>query len=171
MEYTSEYQIREENQTVLICFRLRAVDFKRYFDDFENADPFGKQEVIEILDAAAAEVGGVAVKDFSLGKDSLSVKITTTETMQAFVDSVLNHLEEFYEKNEAHITRMFGSFVYLKKINGELKAVKATPVPIQYCPLMKTASFGVGGETSRASDGLSRIGATVLRSRRCCAGD
>ena len=45
-------------------------------------------------------------------------------------------IRDFYSMKEMHITRMFGSYVIIQKINGELQAVKATSVPIKYCPLM-----------------------------------
>ena len=41
---------------------------------------------------------------------------------------------------------MFGSYVILQKINGNLTAVKATPIPIKYCPLMVKLLKEVGGE-------------------------
>lgn len=78
----------------------------------------------------------------------MNVKIVKTEKTDLFISSVLELLQEIYEKNEAHITRMFGSFVYLKRIEGELTAVHATPIPIQYCPLMAKLLIEIGGETA-----------------------
>ncbi len=43
---------------------------------------------------------------------------------------------------------MFGSYILLKKVDGKLKAIKATPVPIKYCPLMVKLLREVGGEES-----------------------
>ncbi|MCI8467252.1 MAG: DUF2099 family protein [Bacilli bacterium] len=57
-------------------------------------------------------------------------------------------LRDFYAMKEMHITRMFGSYVILQKINDELQAVKATPVPIKYCPLMIKLLYEVGGSES-----------------------
>jgi len=54
-------------------------------------------------------------------------------------------IRDFYSNKEMHITRMFGSYVILQKINGEQQAVKATPVPIKYCPLMIKLLKEVGG--------------------------
>jgi hypothetical protein len=56
--------------------------------------------------------------------------------LEDFTEAFLIEVEKFYEEHEAHVTRMFGSFIYLQRINGDLRAVKATPVPIKYCPLM-----------------------------------
>lgn len=57
-------------------------------------------------------------------------------------------LRDFYTMKEMHITRMFGSYVIIQKINDELQAVKATPVPIKYCPLMIKLLYEVGGSES-----------------------
>lgn len=57
-------------------------------------------------------------------------------------------IRDFYSKKEMHITRMFGSYVILERIDGELKAVEATPVPIKYCPLMVKLLREVGGSNS-----------------------
>ncbi len=57
-------------------------------------------------------------------------------------------IRDFYSEREMHITRMFGSFVIIQKIDGELKAVKATSIPIKYCPLMVKLLKEVGGEAA-----------------------
>lgn len=57
-------------------------------------------------------------------------------------------IRDYYESKEMHITRMFGSYVLLQRINGELKAVEATQVPIKYCPLMVKLLKEVGGSDS-----------------------
>ena len=55
-------------------------------------------------------------------------------------------IRDFYSMKEMHITRMFGSFIILQKIDGKLTAVKATPIPIKCCPLMIKLLKEVGGE-------------------------
>lgn len=57
-------------------------------------------------------------------------------------------IRDFYLAREMHITRMFGSYVILQRINGKLMAVKATPIPIKYCPLMVKLLKEVGGESA-----------------------
>ncbi len=57
-------------------------------------------------------------------------------------------IRDFYSEKEMHITRMFGSYVIIQKIDGELKAVKATSIPIKYCPLMVKLLKEVGGEVA-----------------------
>ena len=43
---------------------------------------------------------------------------------------------------------MFGSYILLKKENKELNAIKATSIPIKYCPLMIKLLEEVGGESA-----------------------
>ncbi len=57
-------------------------------------------------------------------------------------------IRDFYSEREMHITRMFGSFVIIQKIDGNLTAVKATPIPIKYCPLIVKLLKEVGGEVA-----------------------
>lgn len=63
-------------------------------------------------------------------------------------DDVLNLIRSFYEENSVHITRMFGSYILITGRGNELKAVKATPIPIKYCPLMVKLLKEVGGEVA-----------------------
>lgn len=57
-------------------------------------------------------------------------------------------IRDYYSKREMHITRMFGSYVILQNVDGVLKAVEATSVPIKYCPLMVKLLREVGGNDS-----------------------
>lgn len=70
------------------------------------------------------------------------------ETVLKAAAEILSYIREYYDQLGIHITRMFGSYILLKKVDGELKAVKATPVPIKYCPLMVKLLREVGGEES-----------------------
>jgi len=62
--------------------------------------------------------------------------------------SINSIIRDYYELREMHITRMFGCYILLQKINGKLKAVEATSVPIKYCPLMIKLLKEVGGSLS-----------------------
>lgn len=61
------------------------------------------------------------------------------------VDFLNQKVREYCSKREMHITRMFGSYILLQRENNELRAVKATPVPIKYCPLMERLLKEVSG--------------------------
>lgn len=147
--HNAEYDISEEGQYTQISFRIRVIDFKRYFNDFEDTGAtLNREEAATILDAAEAKLEMHNVCNFSLGEHSLKVRIVKTEKMELFIYTVLDLLISFYEENETHITRMFGSFVYLKRIDGNLTAVHATPIPIQYCPFMAKLLTEIGGDTA-----------------------
>lgn len=77
-------------------------------------------------------------------------------------------IREFYSKKEMHITRMFGSYVLLQQIDGELKAVLATPVPIKYCPLMVKLLKEVGGKQSEDLIEAIRNSDTKTQTRMMC---
>lgn len=57
-------------------------------------------------------------------------------------------IQEYLSNREMHITRMFGSYILLQRIDGKLKAVLATPIPIKYCPLMIKLLKEVGGDVA-----------------------
>ncbi len=59
---------------------------------------------------------------------------------------LMNLIRDYYTKREMHITRMFGSYILLQRKENGLEAVKATPIPIQYCPLMVKLLKEVGGD-------------------------
>lgn len=61
---------------------------------------------------------------------------------------LLECLQSYYEENAVHITRMFGSYVLLANSGTGLKAVRATNIPIKYCPLMFKLLKEVGGESA-----------------------
>lgn len=61
---------------------------------------------------------------------------------------ILEYIRDYYDKNAIHITRMFDSYILLKKFNDKLVAIKATPIPIKYCPLMIKLLEEVGGDVA-----------------------
>ena len=77
-------------------------------------------------------------------------------------------IRDFYSQKEMHITRMFGSYILLQKINGELKAVEATPVPIKYCPLMVKLLKEVGGIKSEKLIEAIRNSDTTTQTKMMC---
>lgn len=62
------------------------------------------------------------------------------------IDLIENKIRDYYSMREMHITRMFGSYIILQKEHNELMAKKATPIPINYCPLMIKLLREVGGD-------------------------
>lgn len=88
--------------------------------------------------------------DFQICDVVIEDGVLTIYTNEFVDDDILKAIEQFYEDKEMHVTRMFGSYVLLQKLEGELKAVLATEVPIEYCPLMIKLLKEVGGNKAEA---------------------
>lgn len=86
------------------------------------------------------------IQGMSIVEGTLSIYVN--ETSSRLEQFLANQLREYYSTHEMHITRMFGSYILLKREKGGLEAVKATPIPIQYCPLMVKLLEEVGGEVA-----------------------
>lgn len=140
---------------VYLAFNLNILNPLKYFDEdlsyFINYD-----ELLESVD----EILGV--HKFIRENDDHEIKIDKKGYLQITlldiliddkllecVKDILRIIRDFYDKNEIHITRMFGSYILLKKINGELKAVRATPIPIKYCPLMYKLLSEIAGDYAK----------------------
>ena len=144
----TEYQIFMHEHKSYIFIRKQNRDLSHYFHDSISPDPLNQEVLIRLI-MKTEKVMGVKIhiyrkeieKDIIFETESKEIKI-----LESFAETFLSELEKFYEEHEAHVTRMFGSFIYLKRVKGELKAIKATPVPIQYCPLMKKLLIEVGGK-------------------------
>lgn len=77
-------------------------------------------------------------------------------------------IRDYYSEHEMHITRMFGSYILLGKESGKLKALKATPIPIQYCPLMIKLLKEVGGEVAERLLGTLQIEDQEIQTKMMC---
>lgn len=144
----TEYQIFMHEHKSYIFIRKQNRDLSRYFHDSISPDPLNQEVLIRLI-MKTEKVMGVKIhiyrkeieKDIIFETESKEIKI-----LESFAETFLLELEKFYEEHEVHVTRMFGSFIYLERVEGELKAIKATPVPIQHCPLMKKLLIEVGGK-------------------------
>lgn len=87
---------------------------------------------------------GFEIWDINSKNDTLSIYVNQYSKIldKIILKTVRNHLDN----KEMHITRMFGSYILLQKNRDGLQAVKATPIPIQYCPLMIQMLKEVGGK-------------------------
>ncbi|MDE6142102.1 MAG: DUF2099 family protein, partial [Bacilli bacterium] len=77
-----------------------------------------------------------------------NVEVFTNEYNHHFIEQLNAIIREYLSTREMHITRMFGSYIIIRREEGELKAIKATPIPIKYCPLMIKLLKEVGGEVA-----------------------
>jgi len=144
----AEYSVVKKENASEIHIRKLNFDVSRYFPDVTVPEPI-TDEVLDKL-IVEASVTEIPILKKEIGKDELVLIVGVSEEklLNAFIEMFLSSLGKFYEENETHITRMFGSFVFIKRENGELRAVKATPVPIRYCPLMRQLLKEVGGKTA-----------------------
>ena len=109
---------------------------KDYYNNYQN------KGIIEYLKNIFKE----NILDINITNDILNITLTNDK----LIESINNEIRVYYNNKEMHITRMFGSYILLQKINGELKAVEATPIPIKYCPLMIKLLKEVGGDYAEA---------------------
>ncbi len=151
---TAEYRLeRAENNKIIIRFRKQNRDLSRYFTDFSVPEPISEEVLDALIGEALSGCGeSPAVSAREIGRDELALQTDTEDekALATFIQAFLDALGRFYEENEIHITRMFGSFVYIKRTGSGLEALKATPVPIRYCPLMRQLLREVGGKTAES---------------------
>ncbi len=140
---------------VLLDFNLNDLDTTRYFGEDLSDDFLDQKELLsgvtEILKKYHLIKELHIDYDISIEKKGYLQVVLLDKNLDEILDAaaeILLYIREYYNNLGIHITRMFGSYVLLKKVDGELKAIKATPVPIQYCPLMIKLLKEVGGEES-----------------------
>lgn len=134
---------------VILNFHLNNIDTIKYFGKDFSEDLFPRNELISIIEDLLKENNMFSNANVDVINNSLKIIIPDRKldnTTLDFCGEVLNRIRKYYSDKGVHITRMFGSYVLLKKVDGELKAVKATPIPIKYCPLMIKLLREVGGE-------------------------
>lgn len=137
---------------VYLAFNLNDIDTLKYFGEDFSEELFDKKEFLK-------EVEKILKNHNMLEKYcDFEIKISDRGYLQVVLldkkldentllcaEDILKYVRNYYDKNGVHITRMFGSYILLKKIDGQLKAIKATPIPIKYCPLMIKLLREVGG--------------------------
>lgn len=139
-----------------ITMRVKNPHVEKYFTLTEEETEYYNQwptaglcnYIKEVLMASKARLGltdDFQILDCSIENGELRL-ITNEFLYEDFFE--LHFMKKLYELREMHITRMFGSYVLLQRINGELKAVLSTEVPISYCPLMYKLLKEVGGENA-----------------------
>ena len=136
-----------------LSFNIKAVPFERYFQDLDDLKDFNENYRRGLLTHVSGELRKeLADSEFSISYDDTSFevvvdKIAKTGELNDFINRQMRY---YYEKNQVHITRMFGSYVLITGNEEKLEAVKATPIPIKHCPLMVKLLKEVGGETAES---------------------
>jgi putative methanogenesis marker protein 8 len=137
-----------------LTITLHRPHIEKYFDMDNDATAYYNHHQIDgLADAVLKEIKDVMAKNplaeefkvwnIDIKNDILNIYLNqyTNELATAIQKAIRNHLY----KKEMHITRMFGSYILLQKKHEKLQAVKATPIPLQYCPLMIQMLKEVGG--------------------------
>lgn len=160
---------------VFLAFNLNPINTIKYFNEDLNDILFPKNELLKIVKNILNkhEMFKDKYNDNLSIEDNQYLKITIknkklTDDVLACCNEILTAIRDYYSDKDVHITRMFGSYVLLKRENGELKAIKATPIPIKYCPLMIKLLHEVGGKTAdRLIDSLSNSTQEVQQDLMC----
>lgn len=143
MEYRVDELYGDMRQINKTTFRLKKIPIDKYYTLDENEVSYYTSYNDGIKDYVLNEVSRDSILDIKLVNNELIVY-----SFNPFNYEILDAIRSYYEKNEVHITRMFGSYILLEKQNGILRATKATPIPIKYCPLMIKLLKEVGGQTA-----------------------
>lgn len=143
-----EVKIIKKHDFTTFSFRRRNLNFKRYFSEFTDSDAFNNDTLSQLLIECQHKLPfPLHIVRAEINEDiEIDADLRKAELIETFSSCFLDLLLDFYENNEVHITRMFGSFVYIKRVDDALKAVHATPIPIKYCPLMKKLLTEIGGD-------------------------
>lgn len=139
---------------VFLNFNINNIDTKKYFNEDLSEELFPKKELINIIEKILKKhdmVEDYDEHDVDIAFDCLKITLPNRkldDEILKLCDEVLDTIREYYSNKGIHITRMFGSYILLKNVDGKLTAVKATPIPIKYCPLMIKLLKEVGGEVA-----------------------
>lgn len=141
------YSFELKNPQVEKYFNLEEEEIK-YFNGWQNEGLFSylNQRMEEFKNQLFLDFDFQIVNQ-NIEDGKLNVYFQTTSKNTDPLREFLNQsIRDYYSMRELHITRMFGSYILLQRENEELRAVRTTPIPIQYCPLMVKLLKEVGGE-------------------------
>ena len=128
-----------------IQIRKKRVPAERYFTSQEDGAFFKEFSFApETIEAYLERTLADGKAQISSDNDTLTFTVRDEADGKACLEAVRG----YYERWPVHITRMFGSYVLLTGEGEKLRAVRATPIPIRHCPLMKKLLTEVGGETA-----------------------
>lgn len=158
---------------VHLKFRLNKLDTNKFFKIDLSDDLYNDDELIKIVENILKENKLFGKDDeVHISRDGcLSVTLLNRkldERVKNVGEKILNAIRDYYDNLGIHVTRMFGSYILLVNVNGSLRAVYATPIPIKYCPLMIKLLKEVGGDYAlKLIDSLDNKDTSVQRSAMC----
>lgn len=147
-EFANEYL-----KGVLLAFNLNVLDTKKYFGMEVTKNLLNEKEIIERIDEILkkfdlqSSIQKISINENGYIQIVLLNQILTNKLISC-AKEILECIRDHDENKNIHITRMFGSYILLANIEGKLKAIAATNIPIEYCPLMYKLLKEVGGPTS-----------------------
>lgn len=152
-DYTLDSYYDEEGRVQKYAFHLNNPHVEKYFNiSKEEADSLNNWQSEGLIEYLKANIKKPHLNDtfeiYEIRLKDGDVEVFTNEYNNRFVEQLNNKIREYLSLREMHITRMFGSYIIMRKEEGELKAIKATPIPIKYCPLMVKLLKEVGGEVA-----------------------
>ena len=144
-----------ELQGVFLTFNLNILNTVKYFGMDYTKLFFKKEEFLLPIENILKKYNFIQKDDgheISIQKEGYLRVILLNKKLDNNILSCTNEILEFIrsyqEEKNIHITRMFGSYILLANVDGNLKAIEATNIPIEYCPLMYKLLTEVGGENS-----------------------
>ena len=155
-----EYSFELKNPHVEKYFNMDSKEIE-YYNNWQNEGII--DYIINVLNKKGFNVDNNLVK-VENGILKIYLKHYNNEIAEFLGDAI----RDFYTSKEMHITRMFGSYIIIQKINNELKAVKATPIPIKYCPLMYKLLKEVAGEYASGLLETLQTNDTTLQTEYMC---
>lgn len=136
-----------------LAFNLNIIDTLKYFGEDLTEELFDENKFLIDVEQILNKHNMLKKyyeREISIEKDGylkiILLNQRIDDELMACAHDILEHIRNNYDQNAVHITRMFGSYILLRKIKGDLKAIKATPIPIKYCPLMIKLLREVGGD-------------------------
>lgn len=155
LKETEEYVLSEiQKDKYEIKIKLKQIPIEKYFTEQEDIDFLKNYAFYDM--PIEDYISGEILKD----KQESNFRFEYLSADQKYLicrfsgnalrdsEFLLEKVRDYYEKNTVHITRMFGSYIILSGNGDDLSAIRATKIPIKYCPLMMKLLKEVGGETS-----------------------
>ncbi len=152
-DYTLDTYYDDEEKIEKYTFHLSNPHVEKYFDvssgERKSLNNWQSDGLVEYL-KENIELPHLddEFKIYDIRINDGKVEIYTNEYNYHFIEQLNDKIRNFLSQKEMHITRMFGSYIILRREQGELRAIKATPIPIKYCPLMIKLLKEVGGEVA-----------------------
>lgn len=134
----------ESGEIYCYSILLKNLHLEKYFNIDQNWNQIQNVGLLEYMKQKLEDRKG-DTKIYGVKQDEF-LKVYMQYPDSNLITYINECVRDYYSEHEMHITRMFGSYILLGKEGGKLNALKATPIPIQYCPLMVKLLKEVGGD-------------------------